>query len=357
MSSRTSQCHSCHSMALLSAVLWSLYVLSPARGGEPLPDMGQIQAKWDEYVRRVVSREGTTSYRIIDRNTGQTLERGGSEMAVHGTNAYSRSTFPVAHQRGRLVYGANQKYLFTLNEDGDSDRYSLTGLTWSAEGPAEPSGLNALVGDRPIPRPDDRFGLIMLDLCRGFVIDNTWFPFVVKSPDFHLEAIEPAGGADSGLVRLRFAWTPKDKMLVRNCAMRGGEVVLDRGNYWLIRTARVAGMHGPDPSKGLMIVENTYRPDVDGLPLIQRSVLRESGTLEDGTRFNADTIYDYDYHAVSSDSEKFFHLAGFGMSEPVRQASPQLHRSRLKWLFVNLGAVILILAAILYYRRSRREVA
>jgi hypothetical protein len=263
------------------------------------------------------------------------LHDGKSEFGFSGATVFARGLAPSA--KGTvLAWGRNGDYSFRVESKDSGAAWGLKKLEWEPASTAGAVTLDAVIGNSPLGNLQNPHASVMSSVCRGLMIDNTWFPFIARAAAFRATKMETIEEDGRSMVRLAYEYEPG--MAERSSVVGGGELVLDPGRYWLIRRAKVSGSHTEDPRQGTMEVTNDFADDVAPFPVVTRSTMRQVVPVRGKQPFEVEEVREYSYRPAGQASEKYVRLAGFGISEPTKPGA-----SRRIWLYANL-AFLLVLA-------------
>ncbi len=170
---------------------------------------------------------------------------------------------------------------------------------------------------------------------------------IVEEPGFKINSAESHTVAGNEIVRVDFTYASPPKEFSE---LFGGWVDLQPKSYWVIKEYDVRTRLTVPDDAGRQRVARTYLygEPVDGLPRIlscQATYLYP----EDGGKRTATEVIDFAQYEVKKTADSEFTVAAYGIGVPAVETRPGPFLA----IFVLVNAVVVLLVAVVLYRRSK----
>jgi hypothetical protein len=318
---------------LLLSVLIAVCIVSPrfAKARDKTSMEARLQAEalphWEAYRQYWKMLQGSSVGERRD-STGTAGSQKHSQYSKHWkTGMVHRIELSTPGSYAGSIHGDNSRYKFVLVRDNATKPWVVQNITKKSDQNDMPSSL-ATIG-------------LSLDTPGRTV------PDLLRSPDFTLTSVTGQHENGEQLVRVIFAYSPRDKDL-----LRGGWIDLDPIHDWVIRRAELE-LQGDGQPKIKYAAQYKYKEGSDHHPIILKSSHKSTTTQGDRVLFWYEIVTDFDLQEESYAPETEFTLSAFGFPEPFGMTP-----KRTPWyLWLGLAGALCVALGAVFLRLKRRAAA
>jgi hypothetical protein len=304
---------------------------------DAIPEQGirtEVGQRWNEYRRFARNLEGTFSTRITDPSSNRVSReaRGAIKQLNHCILFEYESIIPA--RETSEVLARNTKYSFRLVHRADKREWVLV----------ECARNDDVVAASPLNTLDLAASLWT---CPEFCALHTRFlPDLLVAPDFVVKRAEPIDQFGQRLVRLEYAYRPRDPS---ELTVEDGFMILDPEAHWAVK--RYEMRYRNRSGTGIQSLDNRYTVQ-GGFPVATEQLIHvvanKFGKAAPDIR---DERNQFDLVQNDHLTEKDFTLSAYGMPEPEWLDGAQ---SR-PYLWLGLGGGVCLVLGLAFHRIAQRK--